>query len=55
VSKNRTLIGLHSAELARANTGMGVLFTKIEPNHQLVLEKWIAQLMDKLAVVELEC
>jgi len=33
---------------------MGVLFTKIEPNHQLVLEKWIAQLMDKLAVVELE-
>jgi len=26
--------------------GMGVTFTEIEPNHQLVLERWVAELRD---------
>jgi len=29
---------------ARQNAGMGILFTRIEPNDQLVLDKWIAEL-----------
>lgn len=31
---------------ARPNAGMGVLFTSIQPNDQLLLEKWIAELRD---------
>ena len=31
---------------ARQNSGMGILFTKIEPNDQLVLDKWIAERRD---------
>jgi hypothetical protein len=27
----------------RPNSGMGILFTKIEPNDQLVLDKWIGE------------
>jgi len=30
----------------RQNSGMGILFTKIEPNDQLVLDKWIAERRD---------
>jgi hypothetical protein len=30
----------------RENEGMGILFTKIEPNDQLVLDKWIAEQRD---------
>lgn len=29
---------------------MGVVFTKIEPNQQLVLEKWVAELRETQAV-----
>jgi hypothetical protein len=29
---------------ARSNKGMGIVFTNIQPNDQMVLEKWIAQL-----------
>src|SRR6266404_1381659 len=29
---------------ARQNEGMGIHFTNIEPNDQLVLDKWIAEL-----------
>jgi hypothetical protein len=31
----------------RPNAGMGIVFTSIEPNDQLVLEKWIAELRDQ--------
>jgi hypothetical protein len=31
---------------ARENAGMGVAFTEIEPNQQVVLEKWFAELRD---------
>ena len=31
---------------ALQNEGMGILFTKIEPNDQLVLDKWIAERRD---------
>jgi hypothetical protein len=30
----------------RSNTGMGVVFTQIEPKDQLVLEKWLAEARD---------
>ncbi len=29
---------------ARSNEGMGIVFTSIQPNDQLVLDKWIAEL-----------
>ena len=32
---------------ARPNTGMGILFTRIEPHDQSVLDKWIAELRDQ--------
>ena len=31
----------------RQNSGMGILFTKIELNDQLVLDKWIAERRDQ--------
>ena len=31
---------------AGANAGMGIFFTQIEPNHQLVLEKWVDELRE---------
>ena len=31
----------------RQNLGMGILFTKIEANDQLVLDKWIAERRDR--------
>ena len=31
----------------RPNSGMGILFTKIEPNDQLVLDKWLAERRDQ--------
>ncbi len=27
--------------------GMGIAFTQIEPNHQLILEKWVEELRDQ--------
>jgi hypothetical protein len=35
-------------------TRMGVVFTKIEPNQQLVLEKWVAELREARAVKPLK-
>ena len=35
---------------AGRGTRMGVVFTKIEPNQQLVLEKWVAELREARAV-----
>jgi len=32
---------------ARQNAGMGILFTRIEPSDQLVLDKWIAERRDE--------
>jgi hypothetical protein len=31
----------------RENAGMGIFFTRIEPNDQLVLDKWIAERRDQ--------
>lgn len=30
----------------RTKTGMGVTFTKIEPNNQIILEKWVSEIRD---------
>jgi len=37
-------LSLRNVAYARANAGMGIVFTNIPPNGQLVLEKWIAEL-----------
>ena len=33
----------------RPNSGLGVFFTKVEARHQLILEKWIAELRRRKA------
>jgi len=38
--------GLGRVVYARQNEGMGIHFTNIEPNDQLVLDKWIAERRD---------
>lgn len=47
--------GAHFAALGKVahsghSTRMGVVFTKIEPNQQLVLEKWVAELREARGV-----
>ena len=37
-------VALGKVVFSSPHSGMGVVFTKIEPNSQIVLEKWIAQL-----------
>ena len=46
VHTGTTFIALGKVAYSEENSGMGFVFTKIEPNHQLVLEKWIAELRD---------
>ena len=46
VHARATFIALGKVAYAEENGGMGIAFTKIESNHQLVLEKWIAELRD---------
>ena len=41
-----TFIALGKVAYAEEDLGMGLAFTKIESNHQLVLERWIAELRD---------
>ena len=36
-----------SVAFVRPNAGMGILFTRIEPHDQSVLDKWIAELRDQ--------
>ena len=46
VHTGATFIALGKVAYSQENSGMGIIFTKVEPNHQLVLEKWIAELRD---------
>ena len=46
VRTGATFIALGKVAYAEENGEMGIAFTKIESNHQLVLEKWIAELRD---------
>lgn len=39
-------IALGRVVYARQGSGMGIAFTKVEPNHELVLENWIAELRE---------
>lgn len=41
-----SFIALGKVVYALSNAGIGVVFTEIDVNHQLILEKWIAQLRD---------
>jgi hypothetical protein len=41
-----SFIALGKVVYALSNAGIGVVFTEIDLNHQLILEKWIAQLRD---------
>ena|ERR1700674_1535701 len=42
--RSETFEALGKVAYAQQNAGMGILFTRIEPNDQLVLDKWIAEL-----------
>ena len=44
--RSESLEALGRVTFARPNAGMGILFTRIEPHDQLVLDKWIAELRD---------
>jgi hypothetical protein len=46
VHARSTFIALGKVAYAEENGEMGIAFTKIESHHQLVLEKWIAELRD---------
>lgn len=46
VHRGASFVALGKIVYALPNAGMGVVFTEIEPNYQLVLENWIAQLRD---------
>ena len=46
VHAGATFIALGKVAYSGENSGMGLIFTKIESNHQLVLEKWIVELRD---------
>lgn len=41
-----SFIALGKVVYALSNAGIGIVFTEIDLNHQLILEKWIAQLRD---------
>ncbi len=45
--RNEDFEALGKVTYARSNAGMGILFTRIEPHYQLVLDKWIAELRDQ--------
>jgi len=45
--RNESFEALGKVTSARSNAGMGILFTRIEPNDQSVLDKWIAELRDQ--------
>ncbi len=38
------LVALGKVVYSLPHSGMGVVFTKIEPNSQVILEKWITEL-----------
>jgi hypothetical protein len=44
--RSESFEGLGKVVYARQNEGMGIHFTNIEPNDQLVLDKWIAERRD---------
>ena len=46
VHTGASFVALAKVVYAGRSTRMGVVFTKIEPHQQLVLEKWIAELRE---------
>jgi hypothetical protein len=44
--RNENFDALGKVVQTRPNSGMGILFTKIEPHDQLVLDKWIGERRD---------
>ncbi len=42
--RGMNFLALGKVAYARTNAGMGIVFTNIPPNDQLVLETWIAEL-----------
>ena len=46
-SNGRTFSALGKVAYATADGDMGIVFTRIEPNDQFVLEKWIGELRDR--------
>jgi hypothetical protein len=46
VRMGASFVALGKVVYALSNSGIGVVFTEIDPNHQSILENWIAQLRD---------
>lgn len=44
--KGDTFTALGSVAHVQPGSGMGILFTRIEPNKQAMLDQWIAELRD---------
>lgn len=47
-----TFTALGKVAYSEENWGMGIVFTKVEPNNQLVLERWITELRDAREAVQ---
>jgi len=50
VHNSASFVALGKVAYSGHSTRMGVVFTKIEPNQQLVLERWIAELREMRGV-----
>ena len=46
ISRGDTFSALGKVAYATADGDMGIVFTRIEPNDQMILEKWISELRD---------
>jgi len=44
--RSANFVALGRVSYATAEGGMGIVFTRIEPNDQLILEKWVEELRD---------
>jgi len=46
-NKGRTFSAVGKVAYATADGDMGIVFVRIEPNDQMILEKWIGELRDR--------
>jgi PilZ domain-containing protein len=45
--RGATFVALGRVSYAIPNSGMGIVFTNVQPGDELILEKWIAEMRDK--------
>jgi len=46
-SNGRTFSALGKVAYATGDGDIGIVFTRVEPNDQMILEKWIGELRDR--------